>query len=313
MKDDSNTKTEENQSNNDLQENEREQAQITNSILPPPPSIFNRFTRENIAKYKILKEAKEKDKQNGTFDWENAEPEVRIDRQKTILEQAIAMRNNQMEEDQMKYEGQPREREVISDLDTKGESSTSILPLPTWDVLLAMEPANLDWIKQDGFYSCFGDRWPIEESLPSLQEMGMTQIYPSSSSSSSAEEQSIDRPAILTSLLRTLLKSYLRLIDSVLAPPQAYLSTHNDPETGAMINQEWLFTTQDKAKQINDISINFMHLLNETRPLQAKEQLRDLMRDQLNNRKQETKLMRLQCKAMRAEIEAIRVGMRNES
>ena len=55
-----------------------------------------------------------------------------------------------------------------------------------------------------------------------------------------------------------------------------------------------------------------MHLLNETRPLQAREQLRDLMRDQLNNRKQEANLMRLQCQAIRAELQSIKNGMRNE-
>lgn len=274
----------------DGQEVEKDAAQITNSLLPPPPSIFNRFTRDNVARFNVLKEAKENDLKSGEFDWENAEPAARLARQKIILESAAAVKQAGKEEFS----------------DDSNKETRSLLPVPTWDILLAMEPPNANWIKEDGYYTCFGDRWPVEESLPSLQEMGMTQIY------STSENEELDRPEILTSLLRTLLKSYLGLIDTVLSPPEAYLSTQNDPNTGAIINQEWLFTTQDKARQINDISINFMHLLNETRPLQAREQLRDLMRDQLNNRKQEAKLMRLQCQAIRAEIQSIKDGMQNE-
>ncbi|MCO5585167.1 hypothetical protein L7F22_039099 [Adiantum nelumboides] len=279
----------------ETQDAERDAAQITNSLLPPPPSTFSRFSRENIARYNVMKEAKENDLKNSEFDWENSEPAERIARQKVILETVSAAKEREMKE---KTESVEEEKELAI--------GSSLLPVPNWDILLAMEPPNVDWIKEDGYYSCFGDRWPVEESLPSLQEMGMAQIYPTS------ENEEMDRPAILTSLLRTLLKSYLRLIDTVLSPPQAYLSTQNDPNTGQITNQEWLFTTQDKARQINDISINFMHLLNETRPLQAREQLRDLMRDQLNNRKQEANLMRLQCQAIRAEIQSIKNGMRNE-
>lgn len=281
----------------DGQDNDRDAAaQITNSLLPLPPSVFSRFTRDNVARYNVMKEAKENDLKNGEFDWENAEPAARIARQKVVLEKAAAAKELE------------QSTEDVGEAMASGSStkSTSLLPVPTWDILLSMEPPNVDWIKEDGHYSCFGDRWPVEESLPSLQEMGMAQIYPAS------EDEEMDRPAILTSLLRTLLKSYLRLIDTVLSPPQAYLSTQNDPNTGAITNQEWLFTTQDKARQINDISINFMHLLNETRPLQAREQLRDLMRDQLNNRKQEAKLIRLQCQAIRSEIQSIKDGMRDE-
>lgn len=173
-----------------------------------------------------------------------------------------------------------------------------LLPVPSWDILLEMEPPNVDWIEEDGYYTCFGEQWPIIETLPSLQDMSMRQVY-----SSSGDGEAIDRPAVLTALLRTMLKSYMSLIDVVLSPPHEYAAEDGN----------WRFVTQDRAREINDVAINFTHLLNETRPLQAREQLRDMMRAQLSRRQSEAGLIRAQCAAMRAEVQTIRQRLLGEA
>lgn len=271
--------------------------QVAHSLYPTPPSVFARFTRDNVARLQCLTEAKERDQRTGAFDWVHANPQQRIARQQVILEEAAVKRREEgVRKEEADQGGQNDEAE---EGDEKREKQRSIppdlLPAPDWDVLLAMESPNVGWIEEDGHYTCFGEQWPVEETLPSLEQVGMPQLYPHSVVGQSGTESvaADERPAILTTLLRTMLKSYLGLIDIVLAPPHEYLAAEQDPATGQTISQQWRFTSHDKAREINDITINFMHLLNETRPLQAREQLRDLLRDQLLRRREEAKLMRL--------------------
>lgn len=40
-----------------------------------------------------------------------------------------------------------------------------------------LAPPNVDWIIEDGSYSVFGETWPIEEHLPTLQEMGLSEMF----------------------------------------------------------------------------------------------------------------------------------------
>jgi hypothetical protein len=40
-----------------------------------------------------------------------------------------------------------------------------------------LEPPNIDWIVEEGSYSVFGETWPIEEHLPTLEEMGLREMY----------------------------------------------------------------------------------------------------------------------------------------
>lgn len=62
---------------------------------------------------------------------------------------------------------------------------------------------------------------------------------------------------------------------------------------GMMATQEgWRFVTQDIAGEINDIVVNFQHLLNELRPVQARETLRNTMEEQVKRRKEEAALIR---------------------
>jgi mediator of RNA polymerase II transcription subunit 7 len=136
----------------------------------------------------------------------------------------------------------------------------------------------------------------VEDRLAGLQEMGMRQFYPNDCQ---------DRRSAMVTLLRTLLKSYLGLVDVLLEAPQEYLASETIPNTNQVV-QSWRFASQDKAKEINDLSINFMHLLNETRPIQAKEELCNILKKQLSRRREETELIKLQCQAMRKELAKMR-------
>ena len=40
-----------------------------------------------------------------------------------------------------------------------------------------LEPPRVDWIIQGGSYSVFGDTWPVEEVLPTLQEQGVKEMF----------------------------------------------------------------------------------------------------------------------------------------
>lgn len=247
------------------------------SLFPNPPIQFAHYTRDNVYRFRVLKKAQEGSAND--FDWDAATPEERLNKQTEILNKAAAKKEEQKEDVDM--EGSAEKKEI---------DERQLLPVPDWDVLLTMQPPRVDWIEEDGFYTCFGETWPVEEKLAPLPDLGMRQFYP---------EDGHDRRAVMVTLLRTILKSYLSLVDVLLEPPQEYLSTENEV-------QSWRFVSQDKAKDINDLSINFMHLLNETRPIQAKEDLRDMMQKQLDRRREETQLIKLQCKAMRSELAKIR-------
>ena len=263
------------------------------SLFPNPPSQSRLYTRDNIHRYQVLKAARDAD---DTFDWEAATPQERISRQNEILTAAAASEQEERNDVEMRdsNDGVEKKGERLGEDEGGARAtapSTQLLPCPDWDVLSVMDTPRVDWIEDDGFYTYFGENWPVEERLPTLPDLGMRQFYPDGGQH--------DRREVMVTLLRTILKSYLGLVDVLLEPPQEYLGT----EQGV---PSWRFVSQDKAKDINDLSINFMHLLNEMRPLQAKEDLRDLLKKQLDRRREETGLIRLQCEAMKAELAKIK-------
>lgn len=270
---------------------------VITSLFAAPPIQAALFTRDNIHRYQLLKQ-QARDADQSDFNWNTAEPLERLQRQADIIEKEAAKVKEEQKNDDvdMEDEGEVNRKEKTDAIAAQVEKAPQLLPVPDWDILLTMEPPRVDWIEEDGSYTCFGDRWPVEDKLAGLREIGMRQFYP--------DDCQDRRPAMVT-LLRTLLKSYLGLVDVLLEPPQEYLASEQIPNTDQVI-QTWRFASQDKAKDINDLSINFMHLLNETRPLQAKEELKNLLRKQLNRRREETELIKMQCKAMRTELAKMR-------
>ncbi|KAJ3530331.1 hypothetical protein NMY22_g8617 [Coprinellus aureogranulatus] len=84
--------------------------------------------------------------------------------------------------------------------------------VPEWP-LVQLEKPRVDWILEDpeGYYDVYGDRWFVKEKIPSLAELGGTQLYPS--------DPSVDRRPALLSVLKSLLVTYSNLITSLLRPP----------------------------------------------------------------------------------------------
>ncbi|PWN89324.1 hypothetical protein FA10DRAFT_267895 [Acaromyces ingoldii] len=269
-----------------------QQGQVVASLYPPIPGVYARFTRQNIHRYRVLRDRLDDAMRE---EWNEIEPSERIKRQGLLLEEAES--------------ALAAERGGALDVDPQGKTENeqpSLLPAPDWDVMLEMGGPNVDWIEQDGYYSCFGDRWPIDEQLPNLQDTGVRQMY---------EPGIRDRRPTLHVLLRTLLQTYLTLIDQILLPPKEYyfrteVPVGDDGPEGMMATQEgWRFVTQDIAGEINDIVVNFQHLLNELRPVQARETLRSTMEEQVKRRKEEAALIRRQCQAMRAEVQRMKNDM----
>ncbi|GAA5985101.1 hypothetical protein JCM5350_000842 [Sporobolomyces pararoseus] len=155
-----------------------------------------------------------------------------------------------------------------------------------------LEPPNVDWIVEEGSYSVFGETWPIEEHLPTLQEMGLTEMF----------EKSKDRKESLQTLLRALLLTYTQLLNSLLTPPPSKL--HPPPQAPNQENgsQQAQSDPERMTEHIRLITINMHHLVNELRPVQARETLKLMMRYQIDRRKEKTLAIKERCQEIRSTL-----------
>jgi len=159
--------------------------------------------------------------------------------------------------------------------------------VPEWP-LLQLEKPRVDWILEEGHYSVFGDTWFIKDVIPSLGEQGGQQFYP-------ADPSEDRRPALLT-ILRSLLVTYSRLLDALLAPPPTVPYDH-PPEWRKHV--EW----------ITVMAQNIMAAANDLRPVQARANLEMMMHRQLELRREETKAIHEKCDALEAKLEAMRTSV----
>jgi hypothetical protein len=142
----------------------------------------------------------------------------------------------------------------------------------------------------------------IHEKLPTLEEMGVRQLYKTpitwegrftSFSSHIAFNPLLtllyilpDRRQALYTLLHTVLHTYLRLL-SILTKGPPSLSAEQAAFASGHGHQ--VKTQADTAiEHIRVASINIHHLCNEWRPVQARETLKDLMINQIQERKRRT-------------------------
>ncbi|GAA6060885.1 hypothetical protein JCM10212_000168 [Sporobolomyces blumeae] len=147
-----------------------------------------------------------------------------------------------------------------------------------------LEPPDIDAIVRQGSYSVFGETWPVQEALPTLEDMGVRQLFDSSQ----------DRKLSLQTLLRALLVTYTQLLSALLAPPPSLArSTLGEPSAPPPNDSARL------TDHIRLIAINMHHLVNELRPVQARETLKSMMRYQIDERRAKTALIKARC----AEIE----------
>ncbi|THH17769.1 hypothetical protein EUX98_g9064 [Antrodiella citrinella] len=159
--------------------------------------------------------------------------------------------------------------------------------VPEWP-LQQLEKPRVDWILEEGHYSVFGDTWFIKDVIPSLGEQGGQQFYPA--------DPSADRRPALLNILRSLLVTYSRLLDALLAPPPTVPYDH-PPEWRRHV--EW----------ITVMAQNIMAAANDLRPVQARANLEMMMHRQLELRKDETKAIHEKCDALEAKLEAMRTSV----
>ncbi|OLL26200.1 Mediator of RNA polymerase II transcription subunit 7 [Neolecta irregularis DAH-3] len=138
---------------------------------------------------------------------------------------------------------------------------------------------NLEYLKpplpprDGGSYNVFGEFWPIPETLPSLKDMEIQQLY--------VEDQASEGHAPgpqtimnMKSLSRQLLLNYLELVGVMGINPEKF------PE---------------KIEHLRILFINIHHLLNEYRPHQARETLALLMEDFLSKSRAQIENARRAC------------------
>ncbi|EPB91006.1 hypothetical protein HMPREF1544_02075 [Mucor circinelloides 1006PhL] len=144
-------------------------------------------------------------------------------------------------------------------------------PVPEFQ-LEALEPP----LPPTDDYTVFDQKWQINDRLPTLQELGVKQIYPEDSIGKQTQAMdvcqqfdrtTIDRVQELKKLNRSLIVQYLDLLDVLEKNPSEY---------GKHI------------ENISTILLNMHHILNAYRPHQARETLRLLMEHQLAKKRQQT-------------------------
>jgi len=147
----------------------------------------------------------------------------------------------------------------------------------------------LDWIEDQGGWSSFGQNWPLEESLPSLEDVGVTRLY----------DDDMDRREALRVLLRTCLFTYVQLLNSLLAGPP----TVRPPSPSEMDpNDDGITEDSRLISHLRLCAINMHHLCNEMRPVQARETLEEIMREKIANRKRKTEEINKSCERVESII-----------
>lgn len=146
-----------------------------------------------------------------------------------------------------------------------------IAPLVPEFQLEALEPP----LPPTDEYTIFDQKWQIEDRLPTLEEMGVKQLFP---------EAEIDRVQELKKLNRSLIVHFLELLDVLVKTPEEF---------------------GNSIENISTIFINMHHILNAYRPHQARETLRLLMENQLATKRQKTEELRAKSKEARSFLEGL--------
>ncbi|GAA5877842.1 hypothetical protein JCM3774_000193 [Rhodotorula dairenensis] len=151
-----------------------------------------------------------------------------------------------------------------------------------------LDPPDVDWIVHDGSYSVFGETWPVNEVSPTLQEMGVPEMF----------DRDTDRKVSLQSLLRTLILTYTQLLDALLAPPPSLAH----PEPTLPDGRPAPTDPERLTEHIRLVCINMHYLVNELRPVQARETLKAMMQSQIDLRKRKTAAIKQKCADITAQL-----------
>ncbi|KAF6767036.1 Mediator complex, subunit Med7 [Kalmanozyma brasiliensis GHG001] len=274
--------------------------QISTSFFPPPPQVYKKFTKRNLRYLEILNSHPLADDETP---WEELNAAERLKRQTAILRQhgfLLLGRSND------KQEGEDVEMDAVEGHDAGANAAD----LPDFDLKADLEPPNVDWIEEDGGYTVFGQLWPIPDVTPTLEQLGIPVLYPL---------EGTNRKELLLTLLQTLLQTYREITADLLKPAQPYdvwVPAVPDPNLTPEQQQQqmatnpgfWTQSTEakDRLKHMQNVVVNMQFLINELRPVQARETLKLIMQMQLERRKQETQLIRDRCASMRTRVQQLK-------
>ncbi|KAI0034132.1 MED7 protein-domain-containing protein [Vararia minispora EC-137] len=174
-----------------------------------------------------------------------------------------------------------KQREVLADMPD----------VPDWP-LAELEKPRADWIVEEGYYKVYGETWFLKETLPSLAENGIEQLYPA--------DRTVDRKPILLSILKSMLVAYSTLLKSLLLPPPS--NPVIDPQTGQPLPPEW----DRQVHWIQTLAQNILAAANELRPVQARVNVEMLLKRQLDFRRAETRAIHEQCDSLEAQLAELR-------
>ncbi|WFD00654.1 hypothetical protein MYAM1_003405 [Malassezia yamatoensis] len=269
------------------------------SVFPPPPKTYEVFTEENVLWLQVLQAELDRSGQRESF--RSMAPEDRRALQTQLLQDA-SDRDLDGTDDASK-----KERDVV---------------LPDID-LIELMPPDISWIEQDGGYQLFGQRWPIPEATPTLEQLGIPRMFP---------PEPFDHAEALRTLLRTMLFTYYQLTNDLLQPIQPYEASGGGsvPTAASATESQQLFNsnaTEEKQQEnleaapvadgVADVTttrlrdhlqhlettvINFQYLMNQLRPVQASASLEMLLEEQVKRREEQTKALRDKCESIRDAI-----------
>ncbi|KAI9840479.1 MAG: Mediator of RNA polymerase II transcription subunit 7 [Sclerophora amabilis] len=156
-----------------------------------------------------------------------------------------------------------------------------------------------------GTYRSFGDQYRITDTLPSLADEGIEQLYPSNASAAAtpnagdapipnesnidgaSPEWTLDRAFYLKKIAKSLLLSFMELVGILSVDPSQY---------------------GRKIEDLRTLFINAHHLLNEYRPHQARETLIMMMEEQLERSRRETAAIN----RMKEKVDSVLEGLEKE-
>jgi len=119
-----------------------------------------------------------------------------------------------------------------------------------------------------------------------------------------------DRRQALHSLLRTVLHTYLRLLSVLLQGPP---SIPSEQEQFKKDPSKLLTTQADQLiEHIKLCTINIHHICNEWRPVQAREMIKLILRNQIEERRERIEEMKSTCDEIRSRLQSLKTQVNLE-